>query len=62
MTKQSLEQIEERIEEVEKLLLQPLDMAAWSAAIGEYNYLKIKLAQVKGEKPSVTEGKTDYII
>ncbi|MBB4034865.1 hypothetical protein GGR21_000752 [Dysgonomonas hofstadii] len=62
MKQQSLEQLEHDIEITLAFLFGDLTMKQWSYYVGRYHALCIKRAQMKGERPSVTEGKTDYII
>lgn len=60
--KLTVKEVEKRIDDLEALLSQPLPMATWSLLVGNYNNLKIKLCQMKGESPTIDYSKPEYII
>ncbi|WP_165025274.1 hypothetical protein [Dysgonomonas sp. ZJ279] len=58
----TITEVEAQIEWHEFMLSDSLGMSSWKVVVGRYNALKIKLAQMNGERPVVTHGKTDHII
>lgn len=62
MKEKLIKDVEKHIDNLELLLSEPLPMATWSRLVGNYNALKIKLCQMKGESPTVTYYNPDYII
>lgn len=58
----SITEVEQQIDQCERLLSVPQSMATWSKIVSIYNAQKIKYCQMKGESPIVTYGQTDHII
>ncbi|GHV16096.1 hypothetical protein FACS1894169_09210 [Bacteroidia bacterium] len=58
----TIREVEQQIDQCERLLSVPQSMATWSKIVNIYNALKIKYCQMKGESPIVTYGQTDHII
>lgn len=55
-------QVQRRINQIEKLLIQPQSMSEWDLLIHEYNALLIKECQMTGSEIYVTHWKSEYII
>lgn len=57
----TIRNVEQQIDQCEKLLSVPQNMATWSKIVSVYNALKIKRCQMIGESPIVTHGQTEHI-
>lgn len=60
--KATITDIEKRIDDLEFMLSQPMQMRTWSELVSRYHALKIKLCNMRGESPIVLHLKPEHIV